>query len=82
MNVLIVDDEEVLQDVLVTLLRKAGYKPLTAGSGEEALEIFEREPIDLVLLDLMLPGMNGMDVLREIRKRDPDQVVVVVRSAG
>jgi DNA-binding NtrC family response regulator len=80
MNVLIVDDEEVLQDVLVTLLRKAGYKPLTAASGEEALEILEREPIDLVLLDLMLPGMNGMDVLREVRRRDPDQVVVMVTA--
>jgi len=80
MNILIVDDEEVLQDVLVTLLRKAGFKPLPAGSGEEALEILEREPIDLVLLDLMLPGMHGMDVLREVRRKDPNQVVVVVTA--
>jgi two-component system response regulator PilR (NtrC family) len=80
MNVLIVDDEEVLQDVLTTLLRKAGYRPLSANSGEEALEVLDRETVDLVLLDLMLPGMHGMEVLREIRRRDANQVVVVITA--
>ncbi len=49
-------------------------------TGEEALEILEREEVDLVLLDLMLPGMHGMQVLREIRRRDPDLVVVVITA--
>ena len=60
MNILIVDDEEVLQDVLTVLIRKEGHRTVSAYSGEEALEILEREDIDLVLLDLMLPGMHGM----------------------
>ncbi len=59
MNILIVDDEEVLQDVLTSLLRREGHHPFNARSGEEAIEILEREEIDLVLLDLMLPGMSG-----------------------
>jgi len=80
MNILIVDDEEVLQDVLTVLLRKEGHNTLSAWSGEEALEILEREEIDLVLLDLMLPGMQGMQVLKEIRQRQPDQVVVVITA--
>jgi two-component system, NtrC family, response regulator PilR len=80
MNILVVDDEEVLQDVLTFLIRKEGYNPLSAMSGEEALRILEREEVDLVLLDLMLPGMHGMDVLREIRRRDPDQVVIVITA--
>jgi len=80
MNVLVVDDEEVLQDVLSHLLRKEGYRPLLARTGEEALLLHEKEPVDLVLLDLMLPGMSGMDVLRQIRQRDPDQVIIVITA--
>jgi len=80
MNILIVDDEEVLQDVLTVLIRKEGHHTVSAYSGEDALETLEREEVDLVLLDLMLPGMNGMQVLREIRQRHPDQVVVVITA--
>jgi two-component system response regulator PilR (NtrC family) len=80
MNVLVVDDEEVLQDVLGMLLRKEGFRPIAARTGEEALVMHEREPIDLVLLDLMLPGMSGMDVLRQLRQRDPDLVVIVITA--
>jgi two-component system response regulator PilR (NtrC family) len=80
MNILIVDDEEVLQDVLSSLIRKEGHVALSALSGEDALQVLEREEVDLVLLDLMLPGMSGQDVLRQIRRRDPDQVVVVITA--
>ncbi len=80
MSILIVDDEEVLQDVLTTLLRREGYSTLSAGSGEEALELIEREEVELVLLDLMLPGLSGREVLREIRQRDSEQVVVVITA--
>ena len=80
MNILIVDDEEVLRDVLTTLVRREGHSPLTARSGEEALTVLDREDVDLVLLDLMLPGMSGMEVLRSIRQTDPDQVIVVITA--
>ena len=80
MNILIVDDEEVLQDILTVLIRKEGHTPLVAGTGEAALAILDREEVDLVLLDLMLPGMHGMEVLREIRRRDPEQVVVMITA--
>jgi DNA-binding NtrC family response regulator len=80
MNILIIDDEEVLQDILTVLIRKEGHTPLAALTGEEGLAVLEREEVDLVLLDLMLPGMHGMDVLREIRRRDPDLVVVVITA--
>jgi two-component system, NtrC family, response regulator PilR len=80
MNILIVDDEEVLQDILTSLIRREGHNPLSAITGEAGLAMLEREEVDLVLLDLMLPGMRGMEVLREIRRRDPDQVVVVITA--
>jgi DNA-binding NtrC family response regulator len=79
-NVLIVDDEEVLQDVLTTLVRREGHTPLAARTGEDALQLLEREEVDLVLLDLMLPGMSGMQVLQKIRSSDPEQVVVVITA--
>ena len=80
MRILIVDDEEVLQDVLKSLLRHEGYETASARSGEEALTILRQGDIDLVLLDLMLPGMSGQEVLQQIRREDPSQVVVMITA--
>jgi two-component system response regulator PilR (NtrC family) len=80
MNILIVDDEEVLQDILTALIRREGHHPISAMTGEAGLAVLDREEVDLVLLDLMLPGMRGMEVLRQIRRRYPDQVVVVITA--
>jgi two-component system response regulator PilR (NtrC family) len=80
MKILIIDDEDVLQDVLTSLLVKGGYDVLNARDGEEGLAILEKEEVDLVLLDLMLPGINGQEVLKRIRAEDPDQVVVVITA--
>lgn len=80
MKILIIDDEEVLQDVLVSLVERAGWTALSATTGEEGLRLLETTSVDLVLLDLMLPGMSGMEVLRQIRTQDPDMVVVVITA--
>ncbi|MEE2776615.1 MAG: sigma-54 dependent transcriptional regulator [Acidobacteriota bacterium] len=80
MNILIVDDEEVLQDVLTALVREEGHEPLCARTGEEALTLIDREEVDLVLLDLMLPGISGMEVLKQIRKHNSDLTVVVITA--
>ncbi len=79
-RILIIDDEEVLQDVLTDLLTQEGFETISAQTGEEGLEILEREEADLVLLDLMLPGIHGLEVLKRIRAEDPDQVVVVITA--
>jgi len=80
MNILIIDDEEVLQDVLTSLIRREGHTIFNALSAEDGLEILDREEIDLVVLDLMLPGMSGQEALAEIRRRDPEMVVVVITA--
>ncbi|HLE85864.1 MAG TPA: sigma-54 dependent transcriptional regulator [Thermoanaerobaculia bacterium] len=80
MSILIIDDEEVLQDVLSSLLRKEGYEVLSARTGEEGLRLLGEEEVDLVLLDLMLPGMSGLEVLRQIRRTTPEMVVVVITA--
>ncbi|MFY9552071.1 MAG: sigma-54 dependent transcriptional regulator [Thermoanaerobaculia bacterium] len=80
MRVLVVDDEEVIRDVLGTLLTREGYEVAAAASAGEAIALFENEPYDVVLLDLMLPDRPGLDVLRDILRRDPDAVVVIVTA--
>lgn len=80
MRILIIDDEEVLQDVLSSLLAQEGYDTLSARSGEEGLTLMRREPVDLVLLDLMLPTMSGQEVLRQITQEDPEQIVIVITA--
>jgi two-component system response regulator PilR (NtrC family) len=80
MNILIVDDEEVLRDVLTQLVRQEGHEPICASSGEEALTLLADEDVDLVLLDLMLPGLTGQEVLKQIRDQDPDQVIIVITA--
>jgi DNA-binding NtrC family response regulator len=80
LRLLVVDDEEVIRDVLQALLEREGYEVTTANDAADALARFDAEPFDVVLLDLMLPDRPGLDVLREIRRRDADAVVVIVTA--
>jgi two-component system alkaline phosphatase synthesis response regulator PhoP len=66
-RILIVDDEEHILELLEYNLEQEGYEPIKADTGEKAIEILEKEEVDLVLLDWMLPGINGIDVLKNIR---------------
>jgi len=68
MKVLVVDDEQSIVDVLTYNLTKAGHQPIVARDGEQALQRARTDHPDLVILDLMLPGMDGLEVCREIRK--------------
>ena len=76
-RVLIVEDEESFADPLTFLLRKEGFSPAVASTGSEALEEFERNGADIVLLDLMLPGMSGTDVCKQLRARSAVPVIMV-----
>ena len=80
MRILIIDDEPVLQDVLATLLRREGLQVVQAQTAGDGLRQAEEQEIDLVLLDLMLPDRPGIEVLKELKKRDPECVVVVITA--
>jgi DNA-binding response OmpR family regulator len=67
-TLLVVDDNEMNRDMLGRRLERKGYRVLSACDGESALDLLATEPIDLVLLDIEMPGMSGLDVLREVRK--------------
>jgi two-component system, OmpR family, response regulator RegX3 len=76
-RILLVEDEESFSDPLSYLLRKEGYDVSVAETGPEALEDFDRAGADLVLLDLMLPGLSGMDVCRALRQRSSVPVIML-----
>jgi two-component system response regulator RegX3 len=74
---MVVEDEESFSDALSFMLRKEGFAVSVATTGPEALAQFDREPSDLVLLDLMLPGMSGTDVCRTIRAKSRVPIIMV-----
>jgi two-component system response regulator RegX3 len=76
-RVLIVEDEESFADPLAFLLRKEGFTTAVAATGQDALEEFDRNGADIVLLDLMLPGMSGTDVCKALRTRSAVPVIMV-----
>ncbi|NEW39503.1 response regulator transcription factor [Nocardia cyriacigeorgica] len=76
-SVLIVEDEESLADPLAFLLKKEGFEVTVVGDGPSALAEFDRSGADIVLLDLMLPGMSGTDVCKQLRARSGVPVIMV-----
>lgn len=80
MKILIVDDEEVLRDVLDAVVRREGFETTLASSGEEGLHVLDTEEIDLVILDIMLPGISGVDTLRAIRISNPTLPVIIITA--
>src|SRR3712207_3067187 len=79
-SILVVDDEEIMRDVLETLLSAEGYRVDLAKTGEEGLEAYGRRTYDVVLLDVSMPGMGGLRALEEILKADSEAVVVMITA--
>ena len=79
-NILVCDDEEIMRDVLETILAGAGYKVDLAKTGEEAVEAYERKNYDVVLMDVSMPGKGGLTALEEIIKMDAEAVVLMITA--
>jgi CheY-like chemotaxis protein len=79
-SILIVDDESSIREVLSSLLLDAGYRTLAAGTGEEGLELMNDAAISVAMIDLKLPGMSGIDLLAEIKRRSPSTEVIIMTS--
>ena len=77
-TVLVIDDEESIREGCRHLLEYQGYRVVTARNGEQGLRLVERTRPDVALLDLRMPGMNGMEVLRRIREVAPDVLVIII----
>ena len=81
-KILVIDDEQGIRDLLDTLLRRKGYDVILADTGEKGLEVFRRARPDVVVLDLKMPGMDGLTVLQQIRRLNPTQPVIILTGAG
>ena len=81
-KILVVDDEHLIRWSLEQNLRKQGYEVLTAGTGEDALKLAREEQPELVLLDIHLPGISGLEVLAKIKEFDEDIIVIMVTAHG
>lgn len=77
LKILVVDDEPAVTDLLAYNLRKLGYEPLVAADGREALRLARHANPDLILLDLMLPELDGLDVCRELRKTSAVPIIMI-----
>jgi two-component system response regulator RegX3 len=81
-RILLVEDEESYRDPLTYLLRREGYDVVPVATGPDAIERFDDAGADLVLLDLMLPGMSGTDVCRQLRQRSDVPVIMLTAKDG
>ncbi|HLX39120.1 MAG TPA: response regulator, partial [Ktedonobacteraceae bacterium] len=82
LRILIVDDEPHLPYQIGRFLKKHGYEVYCAGDGEAGLQEMQKRSIDLVLLDLRMPKMNGLEVLKEIRHTDQELPVIIMTANG
>ena len=81
-KILIVDDEEIIVKLLSMSLRSDGYETVTALSGEQGLEIFKSESPDIVVTDIKMPGMDGLELLKKIKEIDVEKEVIIVTGHG
>jgi two-component system, NtrC family, response regulator AtoC len=79
-KILIVDDEEEICSVLARSLTKAGYSPITANNGREALNLFYKENFSLIISDIKMPDMNGLELLKNVRAVNPNIMVIMMTA--
>ncbi|MBI5875444.1 MAG: sigma-54-dependent Fis family transcriptional regulator, partial [Deltaproteobacteria bacterium] len=79
-NILIVDDEKSIRDFLEIMLKKEGYRVSSASGGEEAMKLFNNSSYDLVISDVRMKGMSGVELLKNIKETSPDTIVLMVTA--
>ena len=82
MNILIVDDHDSSREALQEVIEREGHHPIVAKDGSGAIELLTDEPIDIVLTDLRLPDLDGLEILKEVQKEKPDVPVVLITGHG
>src|SRR5215211_7445587 len=79
-TILVVDDEEIMREILETLLTREGYEVKLASSGEEGLELARALPFDAAIVDIMMPGIDGIGTLDELKRIDEDLAVIIITA--
>jgi CheY-like chemotaxis protein len=81
-RVLLVDDDPLIRRVVRTFLERAGHQVAEAGNGVEGLEVFEEQWPDVVVTDILMPRMNGLEMMVEMRRRRPDIPLIAMSGGG
>src|SRR5882757_784814 len=81
-TILVIDDEEIMREILETLLTREGYEVRVAASGAEGLELARALPFDAAIVDIMMPGLDGIATLEELRRVDEDLAVIIITAYG
>ncbi|MBA2463301.1 MAG: response regulator [Actinobacteria bacterium] len=81
-RILVVDDEQIVRDLTVQVLERAGYDVLSVACPKRALELVDTEDVDLVVSDVVMPGLSGVELLDEIRERRPGLPVVLMTGGS
>ena len=81
-KILVIDDEKDLCFLFKKILTPEGYTVLTAQNGYDGIKINQKSDPNIILLDLKMPGINGIETLRRIRKKDPDVIVIIITGYG
>ena len=79
-TILVIDDEEIMREILETLLTREGYEVRLASSGAEGLDIARALPVDAAVVDIMMPGLNGIATLDELKRIDDDLNVIIITA--
>ena len=82
MTILIIDDDQALRDSLRRTLRREGYTVLEAAEGEEGLKVVKSHPVDVVLVDLFMPGKEGLETIGELRRSHPGIKIIAMSGGG
>lgn len=77
-HVLVVEDDELIRAIFVDIIKSKGYSVLEASNGQEALKILSTRPINIIVTDMKMPVMDGMQLLRQVKKSYPDVPLIVI----
>ena len=81
-SILVVDDNEAFREAVCSMLSDGGHQIAVAGNGREALALLQRQDVELMLTDLVMPDMEGMETIRQIRKRHPLVKIIAMSGGG
>ena len=81
-NILIIDDEPQIRSLLKIMLEREGFDIIVASDGKEGMELFEKNPVDLVITDLIMPEKEGIEIIRALKKGYPDVPIIAMSGGG
>jgi DNA-binding response OmpR family regulator len=81
-RILVVDDDDLIRKLVVRTLERAGYEVVAAADGQQAARQYRDQPADLIITDLFMPEKEGMEVIMELRREDPEVKIIAISGAG